>query len=150
MILDRIQRAAAYQSLFPRLAQGFAFLAGQDLTRLSPGKVEIDGEQLFAIVAAEEGRGREQALLEAHRKYLDIQYVVSGADQIGWMPIEDCQRVKLEYDATRDVALFYDRPDTWLVLPAGSFAIFLPQDAHAPLAGSGRVHKVVVKVALPS
>lgn len=150
MILDRLQHAAVYESMFPLLARGFAFLTEQDLTQLQPGKVEIDGERLFAIVAAEEGRGREQALLEAHRKYLDIQYVVSGTDQIGWTPIDECQRVKLEYDATRDVALFYDRPETWLVLPAGSFAIFLPQDAHAPLAGSGRVHKVVVKVALPS
>ena len=149
MILDRIEHAAMYQGLAPRIAAGFEFLARPDLESLAAGRVEIDGDELFAIVGKENGRGREQALLEAHRRYLDIQYVVSGTDQIGWLPISDCRRVKLEYDEGKDVALYFDRPATWLVLPPGNFAIFLPQDAHAPLAGTGPVHKVVVKVALP-
>ncbi len=149
MIVDRLENAAVYHPMLPLLAEGFAFLQRPDLASLPPGKTPIDGDRLFAIVADDEGRGRERAMLEAHRRYLDIQYVVSGTDEIGWLSLDDCERVKLPYDAEKDVALYFDRPATWLVLPADTFAIFLPQDAHAPLAGSGHVHKVVVKVALP-
>ncbi len=146
MIVDRFDHSALYQAVHPLLAAGFAFLKRPDLEQLPPGKVTIDGERLFAIVSDDEGRGREQSLLEAHRRYLDIQYIVSGTDHIGWLPTSDCERVQTEYDPQRDVAFYYDRPATWLVLPQGNFAIFLPQDAHAPLAGTGRVRKVVVKV----
>ncbi len=148
MIVDRLEQAACYTAVHPLLARGFDFLQQPDLKRLSPGKVTIDGDRLFAIVSEDEGRGREHALLEAHRQYLDIQYVVAGTDHIGWLPVTDCQRVKSEYDPQRDVAFYYDRPATWLAIPEGGFAIFLPQDAHAPLAGPDRVHKVVVKVLL--
>lgn len=148
MIVDRLEQSALYTAVHPLLAAGFEFLNRPDLDRLSPGKVTIDGDRLFAIVSDDEGRGRELSLLEAHQRYLDIQYVVAGTDHIGWLPIAECERVKSEYDPQRDVAFYFDRPATWLVLPQGSFAIFLPQDAHAPLGGTGRVRKVVVKALL--
>ncbi|MEQ8791224.1 MAG: YhcH/YjgK/YiaL family protein [Pirellulaceae bacterium] len=148
MIVDYLENAARYTPLHPGLAAGFAFLRSANLASLPDGKQEIDGERLFAIIARDEGRGREKSLLESHRRYLDIQYVIRGEDCIGWLPLQDCQRVSTPYDADRDLGFFYDRPETWLAVPSGAFAIFYPEDAHAPLASQGAIHKAVVKVAL--
>ena len=77
-----------------------------------------------------------------------IQYTIDGDERIGWMPLPLCRSPDAPYDETRDVVLFADRPTTWLAVPPGSFAIFLPHDAHAPLAGQGLVKKAVVKIAV--
>lgn len=148
MILDRLVNADRYLNLHPGLAGGFNFLRRDDLRKLADGRHDLDGDRLFALVARDQGRGREKSLLESHRRYFDIQFVVEGADCIGWMPTADCQRISSPYDADRDIGFYFDRPETWLAVPAGAFAIFHPEDAHAPLATTGPVHKVVVKVAV--
>jgi len=148
MIVDTLANAPQYASLHRRFAAGFEFLRRADLANLPDGKHEISGDDLFAIVARDAARGRVQSPLEVHRKYIDIQYVVAGTDAIGYLPLAGCRRVSSPYDAERDLECFYDRPPTWLTLTAGMFAIFFPHDAHAPLAGDGEVHKVVVKVAV--
>jgi len=148
MIVDSLARASRYETFLPGLKAGFDFLARTDLARLENGRHEINDTQAFALVAREQGRGKENSLLEAHRKYLDIQYIIEGEDLIGWLPTASCRRVSSPYDAERDLEFFYDRPDTWLVLPAGMWAIFMPEDAHAPLATQSPVHKVIVKIAV--
>src|SRR5690606_33531993 len=94
------------------------------------------------------GRGQADSPLEYHRRYLDIQYVVHGTDLIGWQPTGDCRYEQAAFDVERDIGFFVDRPGTWCRVPAGYFAIFYPEDAHAPLGGTGPVHKVVVKIAV--
>jgi YhcH/YjgK/YiaL family protein len=148
MITDKLQRIERYLSVHPGFRAGAEFLRRPDLRQLPPGRHEIDGRRLFAMVALDQGRGREKSLLEFHRKYIDIQFLVAGADVIGWRPTELCNRIATPYDAEKDVGLFYDRPETWLEVPADYFAILFPDDAHAPLANTGNVHKVVVKVAI--
>ena len=118
------------------------------MAQLPDGRHEIDTDRLLAVVSRDQGRGREQSLLEAHRRYIDIQFVISGEDCIGWMPVSDCERVSSPYDAERDLELFFDRPATWLAVTPGTFVVFYPEDAHAPLATRGPVHKAVVKVAV--
>ena len=148
MIIDRLQNADRYSPLHAGFADGFAFLRRADLDQLPDGRHEIDGERLFAIVSRDRGRGREQSLLEAHRRYIDVQFVIEGEDCIGWSPISDCRRVSSPYDAEKDLELFFERPSTWLEVAPGTFAVFYPEDAHAPLATRGRIHKAVVKVAV--
>lgn len=148
MIIDYLDNADRYAPLHPGLAAGFAFLRRTNLADLPDGKHTLDGDRLFAIIARDEGRGREKSLLESHRRYLDIQYVISGEDCIGWRPLGDCRRVSTPYDAEQDLGFFYDRPDSWITVPAGAFTIFYPEDAHAPLATEGAIHKAVVKVVL--
>ena len=148
MIIDRLQNADRYSPLHAGFADGFAFLRSADLARLPDGRHEIDGERLFAIMSRDRGRGREQSLLEAHRRYIDVQFVIGGEDCIGWSPISDCRRVSSPYDAERDLELFFERPATWLAVGPGTFAVFYPEDAHAPLATRGGIHKAVVKVAV--
>ncbi len=148
MIVDDLARAMRYAGLHPLFAQAFEFLRRPDTATLPDGKHTILGERLFALVARGEGRGREQSPLEFHRRFIDIQYVVAGADQIGWLPTPGCQRVSTPYDEEKDVGFYCDQPVTWLTLAAGQFAAFFPEDAHAPLGGQGAVHKAVVKVAV--
>ena len=148
MILASLSDAATYSPLHTGLGLGFEFLARDDLARLPDGRHAIDGERVFAIVARTLGRGRADSPLEFHRSYLDIQYVVRGTDIIGWMPTSECRLIKQAYSPESDLGFFLDRPGTWCRLATGNFSIFFPEDAHAPLAGTGPIHKVVVKVAV--
>ena len=148
MILATLEHAYRYSACHAGLSQGFEFLQSTKLDELPDGRLSIDGDRLFAIVAHDPGRGRDGAILEAHRKYIDIQYVVGGQELMGWQPLATCQAVKQDYNPETDLAFFLDRPSSWFEVAPGSFAVFFPEDAHAPLAAQGRVHKVVVKVAV--
>jgi YhcH/YjgK/YiaL family protein len=148
MILDHLARAARYAKLHPGFCQGFAFLRRPDLLDLDTGKYELDGEAVFALVNRDPGRGRAGARLEAHRKYIDIQFLVDGSEEIGWRPTPECHAVVDPYSVSRDVAFFADEPWAWINLPVGSFMIFYPEDAHAPLASRGENVKAVIKVAV--
>ena len=148
MILDTLTRSARYTTLHPLFAEAFEFLATTDLAALPKGRVALHGEQLFVLIDEPDGRGRAGARLEAHRRYIDIQLTVQGTEHIGWRPLEDCASADGPFAEDRDIVFFGDRPDTWLVVPAGHFVILFPEDAHAPLGGEGRVKKAVVKVEL--
>ena len=148
MILDRIENASLYTAAHPGFAAAFDYLKTVDMATLADGKHAIDGERVFAIVATSAGRSRAGAKLEAHRKYIDVQYTVTGLDEIGMKPTADCRDVELPFDTERDVTLFTDAPEYWIALKPRTFVVFYPDDAHAPLGGEGDVRKVVVKVAV--
>ena len=147
MIMDTLENAARYAGLRVGCSEAFGFLAQPGLEELPDGKHEIAGERVYAIVAHENGRKAEDAELEGHRKYVDIQYVISGSESMGWSPREG--RINsVEYDEEKDLEFFEGRPESIFRVPPGSFAIFLPADTHLPLIGNGPIHKVVVKVAV--
>lgn len=148
MILDDLERAARYYDLHPGFRLGFEFLRRTDLATLAGGRHEIDGDRVFALINRDPGRGHQGARLEAHRKYIDIQLLIDGAEEIGWRPTGQCAQVTEPYDEARDVAFFGDVPQTWIVLPTGKYMIFYPEDAHAPLAATGPNTKAVIKVAV--
>jgi len=148
MILTPLDAADAYVTLHGGFAAAIAFLRSADIAKLPPGKHEVDGERLFVLIAEDPGRGRDGAPLEAHRRYIDLQLVVDGVDTMGWRPLSNCRQPHGEFDAAKDIVFFDDAPATWFDVPAGSLAIFFPNDAHAPLAGEGRPRKAVVKVAV--
>ena len=70
--------------LAQRLQAGFHYLQTADLTNTAPGRVEIDGDQVFALVQEYNTKPKEQGFWESHRKYIDIQYVVSGSEHMGY------------------------------------------------------------------
>jgi YhcH/YjgK/YiaL family protein len=146
LVLDLLDLSWRYAHLHPSFARAFAFLHDTDLASLAGGRHEIDGNAIYVSVDQVEGRGREGARLECHRAYIDIQLNLHGDEQIGWMPRAQCTMPDGEFDAARDIGFYGDRPDTWLVVPPGTFAIFFPEDAHAPLAGSGACRKAIVKI----
>lgn len=148
MILDRLDRADRYAALHPGFATAFAYLRQTDFSQVDVGRHALDGERLAAILARNPGRERGGPPLESHRRYIDIQYVVSGVDAIGWRSLADCHKEVEPYNSERDIGFFADAPETWLKVPAGHFAIFFPEDAHAPLAGLVENYKAVMKVAV--
>lgn len=148
MILDVLAEASRYEALHPSFSRAFAFLARTDLAALPPGRHAIDGERIYVSIDITEGRGREGARLESHRKYIDIQYTIEGGDEIGWMPAAACSAPAGTFDVAKDIIFYDDRPSAWFAVPAGGFAVFFPNDAHAPLAGRGLLRKAIVKIAV--
>jgi biofilm protein TabA len=146
MILDRLDNAKRYLPLNPHFARAFAFLQQHDLRALPLGRHEIDGERVYATAMRGPGRPREAAHLEAHRKYIDVQVVLSGTDEMGWKNKGTCRVSHGAYEADKDAEFFADTPDAWVEVGPGAFTVFFPEDAHAPMIGQGELHKIVVKV----
>ena len=147
MILDTLENAARYESLHPAFKAAFKWLREQACGTLPVGRTDISGDRLYASVMREPGRGQAAAKLETHRRYIDIQYLASGSDVMGWLHAGGGLK-SLGYDSSRDLEFYTDRPATWVSVPPGHFAIFFPEDAHAPMAGTEEMVKVVVKVAV--
>ncbi|HTU27033.1 MAG TPA: YhcH/YjgK/YiaL family protein [Pirellulales bacterium] len=148
MILDRLDQAARYEVLHPRFAAAFQYLRRPDLAEIAPGRYEIDGSRLFALVNVDPGRGPKGTRLEVHRRYVDIQVSIDGRERMGWRPLAECRTPAEPYDAARDRALFADEARLWFPLEQGEFALFFPDDAHSGLAADGVLHKMVIKVEL--
>jgi biofilm protein TabA len=148
VILDTLAHAARYAGLHPGFARAFEFLATTDLAALAPGRHDLDGDRMYVSIDLKDGRGEDGARLEAHRRYIDIQYTIGGDELIGWMPLSRCTTPDGAFDETKDIGFFADRPSTWVSVPPGSFTIFFPHDAHAPLGGHGGLHKAIVKIAV--
>lgn len=147
MILDTLENAARYAGFKPGISEGFGFLDQPGLSELEPGRYDIVDGLAFAIIEKNDGRKVEDGKLEAHRKYIDIQYIISGDESMGWSPLADLAGSE-GYDETRDLEFFTDAPQSLVKVPPGSFTIFLPTDAHLPGVGNGPIHKVVVKIAV--
>lgn len=143
--LSQADRYATLHRLFPRV---FEFIRDTDLLALAPGRYPIVGDELFAIVESVPGRTRETAKLECHRKYIDIQLVLEGTDEMGWKALADCREPVSDYSAEKDIRFFHDAPVTWIATPPGHFCIFFPDDAHAPLVSEGHIRKVIFKIAV--
>jgi len=151
MILDVLNQWQRYRMLGPAFVKGFEYLCTLD-SRTPPGRVELQGDDLFATVAAYPTRPQDQCRFESHRKYADIQYMIAGRERILWSPLSALTEVTQPYDSQTDL-IFFSPPkvSTPLHLEAGQFAVFFPEDGHAPgieWSGIDNVLKVVVKVRL--
>ena len=148
MILDLIENAGRYESLHPLFGKVFAALRKRSLGSWIDGREELAGVQLYASVATNSPKKRSAARLEAHRKYIDVQVVLEGEEEIGWRSRCHCRAKDGEYDPEKDLEFFKERPQSWSRLTAGSFAVFFPEDAHAPGVSSQEVKKIVFKAAV--
>ena len=149
MIVDRIENAHLYASLNDRFTKAFEILADRTLSSKQDGRYAVEGNDLYYIVQHYTTRPMEKDKLEAHRKYIDIQVVLSGEESLAYAPIEGLA-VAQPYSEDKDIA-FYHAPDkiSTVTLRPGVFCILFPQDGHIPccqLNGLSNVHKVVVKV----
>lgn len=148
MIIDSLANAHRYVHLHKHFAKAFEYIASQDLAAIEPGKFAIDGTELHASVSLKDGVKAADAKFEAHNNYIDIQVCPTGTEQIGWKPRSACTQPKGEYNPEKDVIFYNDQPDTYFNLQAGQFAIFYPEDVHAPMIGEGPIKKMVLKVKL--
>ena len=150
MIVDTLDNAALFYGLGDRIALALQFLQENDCTKLPAKKIPVQGDEVYALVQDYTTRPREQGVWEAHRKYIDVQYVADGVEQMGYTNIK-MLAVKKSYDEGDDYEL-YDGAGSLVTVPAGSFAIFFPEDGHIPGVAMddkpAAVRKVVVKVAV--
>lgn len=147
MIIDTLANALKYAGLHPLFAKAFDFIHQNDVVNLPDGVSEIS-EGLKVIVSTANGKTLEASLakFECHDKNIDIQFCVKGLETIAWKPREKCMTPNGEYNPEKDVRFFSDAPDMLFQLTDGQFAIFFPEDMHAPMIGEGEIKKIVIKV----
>jgi YhcH/YjgK/YiaL family protein len=150
MVVDTLEHAGPGQLLHEHVARALRWLKSGQAAQLPPGKYELRGQSLFAIVDEYMTRPREACRLETHRRYIDVQYVVRGRELMGYAPAMSLKPEGL-YDGERDVQFHRGHAD-FLLLQQGMFAVMLPSDAHMPgIAPDGEpsaVKKIVVKAAV--
>ena len=148
MVIDNLAAASKYASLHPLFAKAFAYIASTDLAALEVGKFDIEGEALRGIVSDKNGvtAAESTAKFECHNAHIDIQVCIRGNETIGWKSRTDCTQPKGEYNPEKDVMFYNDAPDTFFNLTNGQFAIFFPEDVHAPMIGESAIKKLVIKV----
>ena len=148
MIVDHLVNCSIYLSLHPAFQRAFEFLSTTDFSQLTDGKYPFEDSESFVILSTDPGRGKAESPLEVHRQFIDIQFVLSGNEVMGWRNLGSCHLVGAPYKSEKDIGFYADSPSSWIEVPPGSFAIFFPTDAHAPLAGQGLVRKAIVKASV--
>ncbi|MBQ8224451.1 MAG: YhcH/YjgK/YiaL family protein [Bacteroides sp.] len=146
MITDKLEHLKAYTALHPLFGKVLEFVQTTDLNMLENGKHVLQGDELWFNVEQTLPKTKEEALLEAHRRYIDIQIPLTATEVMGYAPLAECNSVASPYNEAKDIAFFTDSVSTWLTLPPGRFAIFFPQDAHAPAVTPEGVRKIVFKI----
>lgn len=152
MVVTDMKNFERQISMTAEFKKAFDFLRSTGFDKLPDGNMEIDGDRVFAIVQRYETVAADTPKFEYHQKHIDVQYIASGEEVIGWAPA-DRMAISAPYDADKDVC-FGTVPKekiTPVYLQAGQLAVLYPEDAHAPKLAAGaksNVLKVVIKVAL--
>jgi biofilm protein TabA len=147
--INRREFAISYFKNKERWEKAFKFLKSNDLSKLELKRIDIDGDNLYALVSEYLSKNEETAKFEAHRKYIDIQYVIAGKEVMNIAPMTTVKEVLTPYDATKDIEFVtVDKIINYKATPA-NFFIFFPVDAHRPGVKDGvnsSVRKIVVKL----
>ncbi|MCC8018502.1 MAG: YhcH/YjgK/YiaL family protein [Rikenellaceae bacterium] len=149
MILDSLKNSGLYEGLNPLFAKAFEFIRTADFSALPGGVSEIEGKDLY-VNMIHEGKLKlpENAPLEVHDKYIDIQVLLEGEETYGWAERGECAGPRGEMNTEKDVLLFDGKSSLTFTIKAGEFCIFFPSDGHAPMIGdpARTVKKCIVKV----
>jgi YhcH/YjgK/YiaL family protein len=144
MVLDSLSNIGNYASLNPLFAEAIRFLRDTDLTALEPGKIVLEPDRLVVNVNAIPPKTAEEAKLETHVEFIDIQVPITDEETMGYTPLEDLPEAR--YDASVDMTLYPGRAANYFTLKPGMFAIFFPADGHAPGITSKGLKKIIIKV----
>ncbi len=149
MITDKIENAHLYGGLSEKFSRAFEVLKNTNFAEKENGRYDVDGDNIYYFVQCYRTGPIENGRLEAHKKYIDIQFVAAGRETLGYCPTDNLQ-IQQRYDESRD-AQFFKVPKgmSRISLYEGMFCILFAADAHMPgreLAGQCEVLKVVVKV----
>lgn len=145
MIIDTLDKLVCYESLNPLFKNVVEFIKNNDLAAMEEGKHPICGDDLFVNIQVAKGKNREDAKLETHRRMIDIQIPLSTCETYGYTPL--CSLPDLEYNAEKDIIKYEGLADTYVTCKPGEFAIFFPQDGHAPcISDEPEIKKAIFKV----
>jgi YhcH/YjgK/YiaL family protein len=146
MIIDTLDKFGKYASVNPLFAEVEKFLKENDLNTLEPGKHVIAGEDLFVNITTAKGRTPDAAVLETHRRMIDIQIPLDAPETYGYTPL--CRLPEAEYNAEKDITKYGDlMAESFVDCQPGMFAVFFPQDGHAPCVSMApEIKKAIFKV----
>ena len=148
MIIDDLKNAKNYYGLSKNLEKAFKFLENNDLKNFKEGIFKIEGDDIYMNVQAYETKPIEEGKWEAHKKYIDIQYMIEGEEKFGFCNIDKLQ-IKTPYNEEKDVYFLDGDAGEFVTAKAGEFLIFYPQDAHMPCLSvkeSKKIKKTIVKI----
>lgn len=146
MILDTIDNIRKYSDVIPALDKVLEFFERTDFSTLRPGRIELDGDRLFVNVCQVESKPREEAPLECHVDYIDIQVPVSADEEMGYTPGCLLKPASVPYDKSSDVAFHPGLSDCYIKVNRGMFVVFYPGEGHAPGITPEGVLKFIVKI----
>ncbi len=130
----------------PNYIKALEYIKNTDLNALEAGKHFIDGDNLFVNINDSALKTPEQARLEVHDKYIDIQIPLSKDESFGVKPRSECREPEGEFNAEKDILFYKDKDWKTVSVKAGEMIVFEPDTAHAPLIGEGSIHKAIFKV----
>lgn len=147
MIIDKLSNSHLYSGLGEKFNKAFTYLKETDFSKIELGRYDIDGDNIFALVNEYNTKNENEGKLEAHKKYIDVQFVAKGSELMGYAPLEN-QKVIDEYNEQNDIT-FFTGDKSFTKVDEGMFAIFFPTDIHLPgikFDEKSYVKKVVIKV----
>ena len=147
MIKDSIKNAEIYFSINSEVKKAFLYLKKNDLTTIQNGKYEIEQDKIFLIVQEYKTKNKENSQLESHKKYIDIQFIIKGEEQLGYTNIDNTN-ISIPYNEEKDI-MFLNGNCDFLKAKQGDFIIFFPHDAHMPSIATDKpsyVKKAVIKI----
>ena len=130
----------------PNYVKALEFIRNTDLNSLENGKHIIDGDNLFVNIVDSNMKTPQEARLEVHDKYIDIQVPLSKEETFGVKPRSECKLPDGEMNTEKDILFYKDPVEETVTMAPGEMVTFGPETAHAPLIGEGVIHKAIFKV----
>lgn len=148
MIFDRLSNSKQYEKLNEKFKIGFDFLKNNNLKEMKDGRYDI-AEGVFANVQSLKTKNKTEKKWEAHKDYIDIQYVIKGEECMGYGILEDFKKVVVPYDKEKDIEFLDGEKFNYINVNENDFVIFYPNDVHAPMLSVKEdvgIKKVIVKI----
>lgn len=147
MIIDKLKNASLYYGVNERIAKALKYLQNTDLSEFQNGRYDIDSDNIFVLVQDYNTKPLSKGKFEAHRKYIDIQYIIKGEEKLGYVYVHKLNP-STDYDEVKDI-LFFEGDGDFVTADEGTFLVFAPEDAHMPGIEANLpeyVKKAVVKI----
>ncbi|KAA6350210.1 Toxin-antitoxin biofilm protein TabA [termite gut metagenome] len=146
MIIDTLENLGKYVLLNPLFKEAVEFIKTHDLNAMESGKTELKGKDLVISIVQTASKTKEEAKLETHNEFIDIQTPLSGVEVMGYTPKKDCTPADAPYNVEKDITFFDGLAESYVMVKPGMFAVFFPQDGHAPGISAIGVKKAIIKV----
>ena len=154
MIIGNIGDPSEGFAAYPEaVLRALDYLRKTDFAKMKDGRYPVEGDDMYAILTRYKTKPSEECRPETHRKYIDLLYIISGEEYLGWCPMNPDLKVTEPYNAEKDIEFYEDlAPESHFVLSAGSIVVLFPKDVHKPFIMIGHeptdVTKVIVKIAV--
>ncbi len=149
MILSDLDNTATIEALHPAFKLVFDYVRTHDLLTVPAGRIVLKGDEVYLNIDDAVLRSMDEQLLEAHRRYIDVHFPLSGEEIVGWRSMSEVAMPSVKpFNVERDFAFYKQLGSTYFSVHPGQFYIMYPEDAHAPIIGQGTLRKVVAKVLL--